>query len=124
MTSTLCQSAALGRIIAAWVAKIVELFVVTAKIILSMVENVSNSLHEPGVYCRRTGVAGAASPDIAMLGLPAPDDASGCGLIAGPRSGTGADHGHRRVDDVSSSAPRSHGNEAHQRKRAARSAAT
>jgi hypothetical protein len=35
MTSTLCQSAALGRIIAAWVMKVTELFAIIVKTILS-----------------------------------------------------------------------------------------
>ena len=68
-TSTLCQSAALGCIIA-------ELFGIIVKTILSMVENVSNILHEPGACCR------VASHDRAMLVPPGLDDVAGCVRLA------------------------------------------
>ena len=53
MTGTLCRSAALGCIIALWVMKIAELFGIIVKTILSMVEKIGDSLHEPGVWCRK-----------------------------------------------------------------------
>ncbi|WP_119269030.1 hypothetical protein [Taklimakanibacter deserti] len=58
MTGTLCQSVALGCIIALWVVKIAKLFGIIVKTILSMVENVGDTLHEPGVCCRKAGWPG------------------------------------------------------------------
>jgi hypothetical protein len=52
MTSTHCKSVALGRIIAPWAVKIAEFFGTIVKIILTIVENVRNSLHELGACCR------------------------------------------------------------------------
>jgi hypothetical protein len=43
---------ALGRIIAPWAVKIAEFFDSIVKIILTIVENVRNSLHELGTCCR------------------------------------------------------------------------
>jgi len=53
MTSTHCRSVALGRIIAPWAVKIAEFFGTIVKIILTIVENVRNSLHELGACCRQ-----------------------------------------------------------------------
>jgi hypothetical protein len=58
MTGTLCRSVALGLIIAPWVVKIAEFFGIIVKTILSMVGNVGNTLHEPGVCCRKAGWPG------------------------------------------------------------------
>ena len=77
MTSTLCQSTALGRIIA-------ELFGIIVRTILSMVENVSNTFHEPGVCCREGWMAGAASRDRSMIVPPGLDDVAGCVCLADP----------------------------------------
>jgi len=52
MTGTLCQSAALDSILALWIAKIADLFAIIVKAILTMAENVGNTLHEPGVFYR------------------------------------------------------------------------
>jgi len=52
MTSTRCRSVALGRIIAPWAVKIAEFFGTIVKIILTIVENVRNSLPELGACCR------------------------------------------------------------------------
>lgn len=75
MTSTLCQSAALARIIAIWLVMITELFVIIVKTILSL--------------------AGVASRDMAMLASPASltlQDAralqtSRCLPVRGPNAG-------------------------------------
>jgi len=75
MTSTLCQSAALGRIIAPWVVKIAALFGIIVKTILSMVENVGSSLPE-------SRVSGLAWRDMAMLVPPGLVDAAGCMLLS------------------------------------------
>ena len=55
MISTPCQSVALGRIIAPWAAKIAEFFGTIVKIILTIVENLRNSLHELGACCWKAG---------------------------------------------------------------------
>ncbi|WP_119275187.1 hypothetical protein [Taklimakanibacter deserti] len=55
MTSTLCQSPALGRIIAPWAAKIVALFAVIVATIVANAENVGNTLRELGTCCRKAG---------------------------------------------------------------------
>jgi hypothetical protein len=74
-------NSALGRIIALWVVKIAELLEIIIKTILSMVEKVSNTLNEPGVWCRKAGWP-IAPPDMAMLVPPSLDDAAGCVLLA------------------------------------------
>jgi len=79
MTSTLCQGAALGRIIAPWVVRIAELFGMIVNTILSMAENVSNTAHEPGVRCRKAGWPGLP----AVLVPTGRDDAAGCVPLAG-----------------------------------------
>jgi hypothetical protein len=71
MTGTLCRSAALGCIIAPWVVKIAELFGIFVKTILSMVENVGNTLHEPGVCCRKTAWPGLPRAIWPCLSRPA-----------------------------------------------------
>jgi hypothetical protein len=53
MTSTPCQSAALGRIIAPWAATIAEFFGIIVEIILANAENVRTTLHELGACCRK-----------------------------------------------------------------------
>jgi hypothetical protein len=55
MTSTHCTSVALGRIIAPWAVKIAEFFGTIVKIILTIVENVRNTVHELGACCRKAG---------------------------------------------------------------------
>jgi hypothetical protein len=55
MTSTPCQSVALSRIIAPWAAKFAGFFGTIVKIILTIVENVRNTLHELGACCRKAG---------------------------------------------------------------------
>jgi len=62
MTGTLCQSAALGRIIATWVVKIAELFGIIVKTILSMVEN---------AWCREAGWPGVPRAIWPCLSRPA-----------------------------------------------------
>ena len=62
MTSTLCQSLSLGRIITLWVAQIAELFGIIIKTILTIVENVGDTLREPGVCCRKAGWPGLSRP--------------------------------------------------------------
>ena len=55
MTSTHCQSVALGRIIAPWAVKIVEFFGAIVEAIVAHAENVRNTLHELGACCRNAG---------------------------------------------------------------------
>lgn len=55
MTGTLCQSAALTRVIAPWLAMIAAFFAIMIKTVLAMVEKVGNSLHEPDFRCRKAG---------------------------------------------------------------------
>jgi hypothetical protein len=62
MTSTHCQSVALGRIIAPWAVKIAEFFGTIVKIILTIVENVRNSLHELGTCWAGMSGCRALSP--------------------------------------------------------------
>jgi hypothetical protein len=50
MTSTLCQSAALARIIASWAAKIVEFFTIIVETVLTIAEIVRTALHEFGAW--------------------------------------------------------------------------
>jgi hypothetical protein len=82
MTSTLCQSAALGRIIAPWLVNIAGLFGIIVKTILSMVKKVSNILHEPGACYRKAGWPWIASRGMAMLVLFGLVDAAGCVRLA------------------------------------------
>jgi hypothetical protein len=101
MTSTHGQSVALGRIIAPWAVKIAGFFGTIVKIILTIVENVGNSLHELGACCRAAGRRLMAMPKLKTMGrharLPSPqpanpravsslplglDDAAGCVLLA------------------------------------------
>jgi hypothetical protein len=53
MTSTHCQSVALGRIIAPWAVKIAEFFGTIVKIILTTVEKVRNTVHKLGACCQK-----------------------------------------------------------------------
>jgi hypothetical protein len=94
MTSTHCQSVALGRIIAPWAVKIAEFFGTIVKIILTIVENVRNSLHELGACCRkarrrlialRPGLSRPMMPKLKTMGrharVPSPQPAT-------PRAGS------------------------------------
>jgi hypothetical protein len=56
MTSTHCQSVALGRIITPWAVKIAEFFGTIVRIILTIVENIRNTVHELGACCRHARV--------------------------------------------------------------------
>jgi len=95
MTSTPCRSVALGRIIAPWAVKIAEFFGTIVKIILTIVENVRNSLHELGTCCRkagrrlmalRPGLSRPMMPKLKTMGrhtrVPTFDDAAGSVLLA------------------------------------------
>lgn len=77
MTSTLCQSAVLARIIA-------ELFGIIVKTILSLVENAGDIRHEPGVCCRVAGVAQRGMVMLVPLASLTLQDA--CSAGADPRS--------------------------------------
>ena len=75
MTSTLCQSAALGRIIAPWLVMIAELFGIIVETILSMMENVSNTLHRISnsllSRCEAMGEGSCFSKDSSLISLHA-----------------------------------------------------
>ena len=85
MTGTLCRSVALGLIIAPWVVKIAEFFGIIVKTILSMVENVGNTLHEPGVCCRKTAWPGLPRAIWPCLSRPASSTHEDAGSL--PTSG-------------------------------------
>jgi hypothetical protein len=55
MTSTLCQSPALDRIIAPWAAKLSVLFAIILETIVAIAGNVRNTLRELGTSCRKAG---------------------------------------------------------------------
>ncbi|WP_119273651.1 hypothetical protein [Taklimakanibacter deserti] len=55
MTSTPCQSAAFDRIVVSWAAKIAEFFAVIVETILTIAENVHDTLHELSTSCWRAG---------------------------------------------------------------------
>jgi hypothetical protein len=97
MTSTLCQSVALGRIITPWVVKIAELFGIMVKTILSMVENFSNSLQEPRVCCRKVGWVGLLRPIWPCLSCPASMTLPDAFSLPTPERHR-ADHRNRRGD--------------------------
>jgi hypothetical protein len=87
MTSSLCEDAAPGRIIAPWMVKTAEFFGIMIKIILSLVENAGDTSHESGIRCR---LVGAASPDMALLVPPGLDAAARCVRLADVQTrGTG-----------------------------------
>ena len=75
MTSTLCQSAALGRIIATWVVMIAELSGIIVETFLSMAERSATPF-------RKAGWPGLPHPDTVTLVLPGLDDAAGCVRLA------------------------------------------
>jgi hypothetical protein len=54
MTSTLFQSAALGRFIAPWATKIVEFLIAIVETILTIAKNARLPWHELGTGCRET----------------------------------------------------------------------
>ena len=55
MTSTLCQSAALDRIIALWTATIAMFLLTIVETILTIAEIVRTALHESVACCRKAG---------------------------------------------------------------------
>jgi hypothetical protein len=55
MTSTLCQSLALDRFIAPWVAMIAAFLIAIVETILTIAKNVRTHLHEPGFSWREAG---------------------------------------------------------------------
>ena len=55
MLSTLCQSAAPGRILVPWAGKVPEFFGMIVETILMILEIVCRTLHEQGAFCRKAG---------------------------------------------------------------------
>jgi len=100
VTSPLCQSAAFGRIVAPWAAAIAELFAGIVEAILTIAENIRDTLHELSACCRKAGRLLAL-----RLGLSEFNDAVRCALIADIGAALARITGNRRVDlDVSLSA--------------------
>jgi hypothetical protein len=88
MTSTLCRSAALGLVIAQWVIKIAELFGIIVKTVLSMVENISKTLHAPGGFLPERGALGDCPALWRSLPVPIAETAmSSCPQPKGQRKG-------------------------------------
>ena len=131
MTSTHCQSVALGRIITPWAVKIAEFFGTIVTLILTIVENVRTTGHELGACCRkagrrrmalRPGLSRPMMPKLKTIGrharLPSPqpanpragsspswsrDDAAGYVLLADIGAAPA------RITDAALSAPRCRG---------------
>jgi len=103
VTSPPCQSAAFGRIVAPWAAVIAELFAGIVATILTIAENIRDTVPELGAGCRKAGRLPALRPvlsrpmmpklgflpssasarhSLARQRSPALDDAVGCALIA------------------------------------------
>jgi hypothetical protein len=91
MTSTPCGSAALDCIIAPWAAKIAAFWRAIVEIILTIAENICNTLQELGFCCRKAGRRppalrpGLSHPMMSKLGF-LPPSASALHALAHKRS--------------------------------------